>query len=53
MRIREAGLTWEIGLEDDGTMDTLISVRPIAIRHRYSGQPHEYWPAVTVRFDGE
>ena len=54
MRIRLDGKLWDVWLEDDGTMDTVISVQPVAPKRRASGgQEAEYWPCVETRFDGE
>ena len=33
MRIRYAGRMWEVYLSDDGTLDTLVSVRPVTYRN--------------------
>ena len=43
MRIRCNNRLWEVYLGDDGTLDTVIEVRPVRGDH----------PAQEVRFDGE
>jgi hypothetical protein len=54
MRIREDGKLWDVWLCDDGTLDTVIAVQPVAPKRRASGgQVAEYWPPVETRFDGE
>ena len=53
MKIREQGRLWNVWLEDDGTLDTVIGIQPVAIRHQHAGQGPEYWPSLSVRFDGE
>lgn len=55
MRIKSDGRLFDIWLCDDGTMDTVISIQPVAPKKKYANAPNdtEYWPAEEVRFDGE
>ena len=53
MRVRTDGRLWDVTLRDDGTMDTVIEVQPVAVRRQLAGQQREYWPAETVRFDAD
>lgn len=61
MRIRYAGKLWDVQLEDDGTMDTVVSVSPVT-RPRNTAEnankyPNDsqgpYYPWQEVRFDSE
>lgn len=47
MRIRHDGKLWDVFLMDDGTVDTVISVQPIARAKNAYSAPRE------VRFDSE
>lgn len=61
MRIRCEGRLWSVWLEDDGTIDTVIAVQPVARPRNtaknfkmYPSDAHgPYFPSQTVRFDGE
>lgn len=67
MRIRYAGKLWDVWLQDDGTLDTVISVQPVGRpkAHSYSldgGMTYydyptdyrgPYYPALEERFDIE
>jgi hypothetical protein len=58
MRIRYAGKLWDVWLEDDGTMDTVISIQPVAkskqnLNTSGTGNPEYYYPRQEMRFDSE
>jgi hypothetical protein len=55
MRIRSDGKLFDVCLENDGTLDTVISVQPVAPKKRYRNAPNdtEYFPRVETRFDCE
>ena len=53
MRIRTDGRLWDVFLADDGTLDTVITVQPVAPRRKPRGQKPEYWPEQTERFSQE
>lgn len=58
MRIRYAGKLWEVWLCDDGTLDTVISIRPVAksktnLNTSGTGNPDYDYPSQEVRFDCE
>ena len=47
MKMRTAGLIWDVTLVDDGSMDAVIEVQPI--RHKQDGG--QVFKAQTVRFN--
>lgn len=50
MRVRQHGKLWDVYLQDDGTMDTVISVQPVAPKKRPRNQEPEYFPKIETRF---
>jgi hypothetical protein len=55
MIIRDGGKLFEVQLEDDGSLDTVISVQPVAPRKRFRNAPNdsEYYPRQEFRFSQE
>ena len=51
MKIRHAGKTWDVDLEDDGTMDTVISVDGKETRYdgEYASSGRDRDGAMTAR----
>lgn len=49
MRIRSDGVLFDVRLEDDGTLDTVISLRPVRpkVRRKHDS---EYWPRQEFRY---
>lgn len=53
MRIRHDGRLWDVMLLDDATLDTVVSIQPVAPKLRRRNREPEYWPVHDTRFDAE
>ena len=55
MRIRYAGRMWDVMLEDDGSLDTVVSIQPVGWLRRpdANGFNGERYPSQTERFSVE
>ena len=53
MRLCQDEKLWSVFLEDDGTLDTVISVQPVAPRRLARMQEPEYFTKQQSRFDAE
>jgi hypothetical protein len=49
MRIRANGVLFDVCLEDDGTLDTVISLQPVRPRVQRK-HDSEYWPKQQFRY---
>lgn len=52
MRIKYDQKLWDVFLKDDGTLDTVISVQPVAPK-KVTRQGKEFYPELETRFDME